>query len=78
MEQGGAFNEVPSGVLRHLLAYNKSVNCTDVHAGGSALSHKSSNRKGAPGWLGQKKIRRVDDTRGTVKFQIQTSEAARY
>ena len=45
MAQGAAPKEIAKSKLRHLLARNKSLNCTDVRVRGSVTFHKLVGRE---------------------------------
>ena len=56
--------EVAKSELRRLLANKKSVKCTDVQIGDTALCYTAANRESTPRWRGPARILDIDEILG--------------
>ena len=71
MAQEGALKEEATSKLRRLLAYDRSLKCTDVRIGDAALLYEPAKRKSTPRWRSLAKFMDIDDTGVTAKLQPQ-------
>ena len=74
--QESALKGTANSALRRLLARDKSLFCTDVEIGDSALSYKAANRMSTPRRRGPTKFLDIDEAGATVKFQGQRFKLA--
>ena len=72
MARDAALKEIANGRLRRLLAFNKSLTCTDVKTGDAVLFYSAQSKKSGPRRRGPALISDIDATGATVKFRSQT------
>ena len=78
MAQEAALKEIADSRLRRLLAFNRSLTCTDAKIGCAALFYKARSKKSAPRRRGRALISDIDETGAAVAFQSQISKVARF